>query len=139
MEAADLQAARDLFGGGNNPLDGFIPKTKEDYETFGSMVAKEYLEPQKHKAGSHFKAMMKAMLEAALASSSAGEIKELAQHLTNLSTERLKKEAAVKAAQQQAAKKPAGKKTLNMGKSGLSAGLDEAIYDDAGGDDYDFM
>jgi len=35
---------------------------------------------------------------------------------------------------------PTAKKTLNVGKSGLSAGLDDYVYDGVGVDDeYDFM
>jgi hypothetical protein len=33
----------------------------------------------------------------------------------------------------------AAKKSVNVGKGGGTAGLDDYIYDDAGGDDYDFM
>ena len=55
-----------------------------------------------------------------------------------LQEERLREEAAAKATQG-AKTKTVAKKTLNVGKTGGSAGLEDYIYDADGGDDFDFM
>ena len=96
-----------------------------------------YISHYKNQPGAHFRPMMLSLLKSALSSSSAGEIKDIVQHLQKMQEDRLREESAAKAAAATAAKKAPGKKTINVGKSGGSAGLDDYIYDDdAGGDDY---
>jgi len=146
VEQSDLMSARDLFGtsgsGSMSALDTMVCKTKEDYEKYGELVSKTYLCHYQQHPGAHYKPMMKSLLKAALAGSSAGELKDMALFVAKLQEDKAAQEAAAKAASLPAAKKAAAtKKTLNLGnKSGVSAGLDEYLYADAdNGDDYDFM
>ena len=60
MEEADLEAARDLFGGDGGPVvnpDTLAPKTAKDFEEFALAVAVKYLQP--HARSQHYKVLCK--------------------------------------------------------------------------------
>jgi translation initiation factor 3 subunit J len=81
--------------------------------------------------------VVKAFVRAALAGADAATAKEVESSVAGVRAEKVKKETAAKAA---AAKKGKGK-SLNVGRSGGAAGLDDFRYDDLGApeDDLDFM
>lgn len=134
VEAADLRVAQDLFGS-NTPLDKMQPKTLKEFESFGRTVALQYLKP--HEQASHYKTLLKALLKSALENLPLQETKDLETTIAGIRSDKIKADAADKAA----AKKVGKKKTLNVGSKGGSAGLDDYQYDTAanGDDDYDFM
>lgn len=134
VEAADLRVAQDLFGS-NTPLDQMQPKTLREFESFGRTVALQYLKP--HEQASHYKALLKALLKSALENLPLQETKDVETTLAGIRSEKIKADAAGKAA----AKKAGKKKILNVGSKGGSAGLDDYKYDSVanGDDDYDFM
>lgn len=134
VEAADLKVAQDLFGS-DTSLDKMRPKTLREFETFGRTVALQYLKP--HEQASHYKGLLKALLKSALENLPLQETKDLETTIAGVRSDKIKADAAEKAA----AKKAGKKKTLNVGSKGGSAGLDDYKYDNAanGDDDYDFM
>lgn len=134
IEQSDFAATLDLFGGSSVNLDTFIPKTARDHEDLAKLIALRYILPCS--TSPHYKSLMKALLRTAAGAMGAQEVKDLETSLAGVRAEKVKEEAAAKAA----AKKGAKKKTLNVGKSGGSAGLDDYIYDEALPDDeVDFM
>lgn len=138
VEAADLKVAQDLFGS-DTSLDKMRPKTLREYETFGRTVALQYL--KSHEQAPHYKGLLKALLKSALENLPLQETKDLETTIAGLRSDKIKADAADKAA----AKKAGKKKTLSMGSKGdskgVSAGLDDYKYDSVanGDDDYDFM
>lgn len=64
MEASDLRAAQDLFGGAGTALDKMQPKTLREFEAFGRTLALQYLKP--HEQAPHYKGLLKAVLKSAL-------------------------------------------------------------------------
>ncbi len=64
MEASDLRAAQDLFGGAGTALDKMQPKTLREFEAFGRTLALQYLKP--HEQAPHYKSLLKAVLKSAL-------------------------------------------------------------------------
>lgn len=132
VEEADLAAAKDLFGGGDGGinLDLFLPKSVKDFDDFAATLVNRYVLP--HKDSKNFKVLIKAIARKACEPLGSGDVKEVESAVGVVRAEKVKAENAAKS-------KSAGKKTLNIGKSGLSAGLDDYVYDDAGDGDDDFM
>jgi translation initiation factor 3 subunit J len=139
VEEADLAAARELFGTALD-LDGAKPpKGAAACEAWGRTVAAKYLVP--HAANGQYVAMLKALVKAALDPLDAASAKEVEAGAAAVRSEKLKAEAAAKSAAARGGGGGAGakKKTLNMGRSGGAAGLDDFVYEAAADDDYDFM
>ncbi|KAK9864345.1 hypothetical protein WJX84_004020 [Apatococcus fuscideae] len=132
-EAADLRAAEELFGTGL-ALEKGAPKTAKEAEEFGRGLALKYLHPM---AGSqHYKAALKALLKAGTQVSSVQDIKDLEACLAGVRSDKIKEENAAKLAKKGEGKK----KTLNAGRGGGTAGLDDYVYSEETLDnDYDFM
>lgn len=121
-------------GGGDIDLDSFKPKSAKDFEDLASAVVIKYLAP--HSKSSHYKTCLKALFRKALAPLTAQETKDVETSIAGVRSEKLKEEKLASASGKKATKKA----TLNVGKSGGSAGLDDYKYDDLGvDDDYDFM
>ena len=121
-------------GGGDIDLDSFKPKSAKDFEDLASAVVIKYLAP--HSKSSHYKTCLKALFRTALAPLTAQETKDVETSIAGVRSEKLKEEKLASASGKKATKKA----TLNVGKSGGSAGLDDYKYDDLGvDDDYDFM
>jgi len=135
VEEADLAAARELFGTALD-LDGAKPpKGATACEAWGRTVAGKYLVPHAERA--HYQGMLRALLKAALDPLEPGAVKEVEAVVAGVRSDKLKAEAAAKAAARGGA--AAKKKTLNVGRSGGAAGLDDFVYDDPLDDDVDFM
>ena len=135
VEEADLAAARELFGTALN-LDGAKPpKGSSACEAWGRTVAGKYLTP--HADRPHYAAMLRALLRAALEPLEPAGVKEVEGVVASVRSDKLKADAAAKAAARGGA--CAKKKTLNVGRSGGAAGLDDLVYDDPLDDDVDFM
>jgi len=135
VEEADLAAARELFGTALD-LDGAKPpKGASACEAWGRTVAGKYLTP--HADRPHYQAMLRALLKAALDPLEPGAVKEVEAVVAAVRSDKLRAEAAAKAAARAGA--GAKKKTLNVGRSGGAAGLDDFVYDDPLDDDVDFM
>ena len=58
VEQSDLNAAKDLFGEVQIPLDDFTPKTAKDFEDFGRQLVAKYV--LLHEKSSHYKSLLKA-------------------------------------------------------------------------------
>ena len=117
-------------------LEGFVPKTLKEHEEFGQLVAVKHFMPlAKGAVSPHTKAAVKALLKVALRPLSAADIKEVETFVAALRADKIKEEKA-----STLGKKTLKKATLNVGRGGGMAGLDDYKYDDAGnGDDFDFM
>ncbi|KDD75338.1 translation initiation factor 3 eIF3 [Helicosporidium sp. ATCC 50920] len=133
VEEADYAHTMDLFKGSERELEGFLPKGAKDFEEYAALVANKYL--LAHAGSSHYKLLVKHLLRHALRPMSAQEVKDVESSVAGLRSEKLKEEKAA------AAKNKPGKKvTLNVGRGGGSAGLDDYVFDGIGiDDDYDFM
>jgi translation initiation factor 3 subunit J len=134
-EEADFRAARELFGGGSSGgggLDGELPKTLKEFEHYAERLAARYLLP--HSGNKNYKGLLKALMRTAMEPLTAEDAKEVETAVGGVRADKVK-------AAQAAANAKKNKKTLNVGKAGLSAGLDDYIYDSAAGpdDEYDFM
>ena len=135
VEEADLAAARELFGTALD-LDGAKPpKGATACEAWGRTVAGKYLVPHAERA--HYQGMLRALLKAALEPLEPGTVKDVDPVVAAVRTDKLNADAAAKAAARGGA--AAKKKTLNVGRSGGAAGLDDFVYDDPLDDDVDFM
>lgn len=141
VEEADLKAARELFGGDAEvQLDAFEPKSKSEFEKFGSAIAYKYLSSRSESG--FYAAGLKALLRVAMRDMTAAEAKDVETQVVAARTEKVKKE---KAEAEQAKKLAAGSKKgkgkfLNAGSKGGDSGLDDYKYDVASpDDDYDFM
>ncbi|KAK9828592.1 hypothetical protein WJX72_000930 [[Myrmecia] bisecta] len=132
VEEADFQATKELFGE-DISLDDFIPKSNKDFEDFGKALAQKYLLP--HSKSDKYKAMMKALLKYAMPPVGLQETKDLEACLAGIRAEKIKEDNAAKNAKKAGGKK----KTLNVGRSGGSAGLDDYKFDQALDDELDFM
>lgn len=133
VEESDYTATMELFGT-DRDLESFIPKSTKDFEELGQALAAKYLLPHARGNPSGYKAGVKALLHAALRPLSAQETKDVETAVSGIRSEKLKEEKAL------AGGKKANKKaTLNVGKSGGTAGLDDYVYDDPLDDDFDFM
>ena len=58
VEAADLAAAQDLFGGSID-LDAMQPRSAKELEDFAAALAAKYMSP--HAKSAHYKAFVKAV------------------------------------------------------------------------------
>lgn len=133
IEEADYAATMELFGSSRD-LEGFIPKTNVEFEEFGKLVAVKYLLPHANAKPAAYKAALKALLHAGTYTMAASDVKDIETCVSGIRSEKLKSEKAAIAG-----KKAQKKAALNVGKSGASAGLDDYLYDDPLGDDFDFM
>lgn len=142
VEEADLRAAKELFGGGDEDiaLDGFEPKSKSEYEKLGSAISYKYLTSRSESA--FYTAGLKALLRVALRDLCAADVKDVEQAIVTIRSDKVKKEKAeAEAAKKAAAGSKKGKgKFLNAGGKGGDSGLDDFKYDLESVDDaYDFM
>ena len=133
VEEADYEATMELFGK-KIDLDTFVPKSTGDFEDLGKAVAAKYLVPHQKGNQAQYKAGLKALLHAALRPLSAAETKDVETLVAGVRADKLKEEKAAAGG-----KKTLKKATLNVGRSGGSAGLDDFVYDDPLDDDFDFM
>lgn len=133
VEEADYAATMELFGK-SRELDGFIPKTNVEFEELGKLVAIKYLLPHEKAKASLYKGAIKSLLHTCLHSLSASDVKDLETCVAGIRSEKLKAEKALNAG-----KKQMKKASLNVGKGGGSAGLDDYVFDDPLEDDFDFM
>ncbi len=134
VEEADYAATMELFGNSRD-LDGFIPKTNKEFEELGKLVAAKHLIP--HASAKGYKSAIKSLLHAALHEVSAADVKDLETCVAGIRSERMKAEKSVAAM----GKKQIKKASLNTGMKtkGMTAGLDDVVYDDDLDDDFDFM
>lgn len=133
-EEADMRAG--VFGESGAAsaakLAAMLPKSVKDFEEYADLVVKSFVAP--HAANKNYKAFLKALLRAAAAPLSAEDAKEIENAAAAVRADKVKEEKAALAA------KKTTKKSVNVGRGGGTAGLDDYIYDDAGaGDDFDFM
>jgi len=134
QEEGELRAMQDMFAGTGlkSELDGFVPKSKGDFERWGEIVAKEHVLLWHGKPGAHFKALVKALVGEVTKCMTLVELKELEKQVTD-EKKRVEREDTER---KQASTKKGQKK---VAKANVSAGLDDDIYDDDVGDDLDFM
>ena len=140
VEEADLEMAKELFGTNNSDAgkasvvgSGKAPATAKEADEHGRAVSAMFLAP--HASASQYKNLVKAVVKAAMQHLDAPGCKEVEAAAAAVRAEKVKAEtAAARAAQ---GKK--SKKTLNVGRSGGAAGLDDYVYDYPLYDDVDFM
>ena len=97
QEQSDLNAAKDLFGGGPEiDLETFAPKSVKDFEELARAVVAKYIQP--HEKSAHFKALLKALLKCLLATSDVQTVKDLESCLAGIRSDKLKEEKAAAAA-----------------------------------------
>lgn len=133
VEEADYRATRELFGGEDRSLDNLLPKSVKDFETYAEIMFNKYLAP--HAEHKHYKLLVKQVVKLAVGPLGVQETKDLETALAGVRSDKFKAEQAAKLA----ASKGGKKGTLNVGKQGAAAGLDDYIYNDALDDDFDFM
>ncbi|KFM28088.1 Eukaryotic translation initiation factor 3 subunit J [Auxenochlorella protothecoides] len=132
VEESDYQNAMELFGTVRD-LDGFVPKSAKDFEEYAASIVAKYLLP--HASNSNYKTLLKQLFRKALTPLTATDTKDVETSVAGVRSEKLKEEKAATAG-----KKATKKGSLNVGRSGGTAGLDDYVYDDVGVDeDYDFM
>ncbi len=96
MEEADLQNARELFGGtGSEGNLDTVPKSLKDHEELGRNVANRFLVP--YGKNQHYKSLLKALLRQACTPIGNQEIKDLETCLAGIRSDKLKEEKAAKA------------------------------------------
>ncbi|GIL65594.1 hypothetical protein Vafri_19327 [Volvox africanus] len=133
VEQADYESARDLFGGVSTlrPLESYLPKTLKEFEDFTVEIVSRHVVV--HRESKHYKAFVKALIKAAVEPLGPEEVKDLETCLAGVRSDKAKKK------KEEEEKKKGVKKTLNMGKQGISAGLDDYVYEDNLDGDDDFM
>eukprot|EP00882_Tetradesmus_deserticola_P006804 GHRQ01007164.1.p1 GENE.GHRQ01007164.1~~GHRQ01007164.1.p1 ORF type:complete len:239 (+),score=137.84 GHRQ01007164.1:291-1007(+) len=135
VEESDFRAINEMFGGERaslvKQLDGMLPKSVKDFEEAAELLAKLFIAP--HAANKNYKAFVKALLRAATEPLGSEDAKEIENLAGTLRADKVKAEKAAAAA------KKGSKKSVNVGKGGGTAGLDDYIYNDAQDDDLDFM
>jgi translation initiation factor 3 subunit J len=136
VEQADFVAAKELFGGsgdtGGINLDTFLPKSVKEFEDYANAISNKYI--LGHKDSKNYKMLVKALTKKACEPLSAADSKEVESYVGVVRVEKTKAEQAAKA------KLAPNKKSLQgSGKGGLSVGLDDYQYADAGDGDDDFM
>lgn len=133
VEEADYQHTLEAFGGkqrGGPSLEGFIPKSEEDFLEYAELLAQKIRPFEK---SFHFKALLKTLMRHSVASLNASDAKEVASSMTVIANEKLKAEKDATAGKK---KTGARKKQLIVDKpddDGLGGGAYDAV------DDYDFM
>lgn len=131
VEDADFRAAQELFGG--QDLDKMQLKSAKDFEDFAATLVHKYVEA--HSRSPHYKTLVKALFKATLKPLDVQQTKDIETTVAGIRADKVKEKTA-----SDAAKKAAGKKkTLNVGRSGGSAGLDDYKFDNALDVDDDFM
>lgn len=134
-EESDLRAINEMFGGERasqiQQLDSMIPKSVKDFEEAADLVAKLFI--TQHRDNKNYKAFVKALLKVTAEPLNADDSKEIENLAGNIRADKVKAEKAAAAA------KKGAKKSINVGKAGASAGLDDYIYDAPEEDEYDFM
>ncbi|KAK3278062.1 hypothetical protein CYMTET_13973 [Cymbomonas tetramitiformis] len=130
VEAADFEAAQELFGGSGVDLDTFVPKNEKEFNMYAEAVAGKYLRPVMGSA--FFAEALKTLLKKATTQMTAAEVKEVESCVVVIRNEKVKAEKPV-----------TKKKGTKKGQLNLSAGgdLDDINYyqEKAMDDDYDFM
>lgn len=130
VEAADFEAAQELFGDSGVDLDTFIPKTEKEFTMYAEAIAGKYLRPVMGSA--FFAEALKTLLKKATTQMTAAEVKEVESCVVVIRNEKVKAEKPV-----------TKKKGAKKGQLNLSAGgdLDDINYyqEKAMDDDYDFM
>ena len=134
VEQADFVAAKELFGdtGGIN-LDTFLPKSVKEFEDYANAIANKFI--LGHKDSKNYKMLVKALTKKACEPLSAADSKEVEAFVGVVRVEKTK--AEMEAAKAKLA--PSKKSLQGSGKGGLSVGLDDYQYADAGDGDDDFM
>ena len=98
VEEADLQSAKELFGGAGRPstsaLDAFEPKSLKDHEELARLIAQQYLLP--HSKNQHYKTLLKALLKQACVPVGLQEVKDLETCIAGIKSDKLKEEKAAK-------------------------------------------
>ena len=135
QEESEMAAISDMFGGDGAGRDAaallsFAPKSKEEFEQFGAMVAEHFITDYYGKSGAHYKAMVKALLRKVAAPCTLADVRDLDKEISNIRTEkeREKKEEEAK----NAAK---GKK----GKRGGHLKMERDVTAGMEGDDGDYI
>ncbi|KAG2486474.1 hypothetical protein HYH03_014921 [Edaphochlamys debaryana] len=131
VEQADYEAARELFGDALKPLDSYMPKTLKEFEDFAAELVSRHV--TEHHESKHYKAFIKVLCKLAVEPLGPDEVKDVETALAGVRADKAKKK------KEEEEKKKGVKKTLNMGKQGLSAGLDDYQYDEPLDNDDDFM
>eukprot|EP00775_Hariotina_reticulata_P007269 gene7269-7482_t len=108
-----------------------LPKTVKDFEDLAEKVAKLFVLP--HASNKNYKVFLKALLKIATEPVGSEDAKELENTAGTIRADKVKAEKAAAAA------KKGAKKSVNVGKSGGTAGLDDYIYDAPEEDEFDFM
>lgn len=129
VEESDYKATRDLFGSSSKSLDDFLPRTNKDFEEFAQALFDRYMLP--HASNKSYKLYVKTVAKLACGPLSKDETKDIETCIAGLRADKLKEE--------QKKQQAVSKKTLNVGKTGGAAGLDDYIYDEPLDDDADFM
>lgn len=91
IEAADFEAAQELFGGLN--LDTMPAETVKDLEKLAEAISRKYVLP--HSGSKHYKALLKGILKHSLPPLPLQETKDLESTLAGIRTDKLKEEQAV--------------------------------------------
>ena len=125
----------ELFGK-DIDIDGMVPKSAKDFEDLGKAVAAKYFLGHSALNSAHYKAGVKAFMHVAMRPLSATEAKDIETVVAGIRAEKLKEEKAAAAG-----KKSQKKATLNVGRTGGSAGLEDywKYEDEPLDDDFDFM
>lgn len=130
VEESDFSSTRDLFGDvPTKTLESLLPKSLKDFEEYAELLCQKYLLP--HQQNKNYKALLKAVVKTALGPLTSQEVKDIETSAAGVRSDKFKAE--------QAAKKGTKKATLNVGRGGGSAGLDDLVYDEPLDDEYDFM
>ncbi|WIA24112.1 hypothetical protein OEZ86_007317 [Tetradesmus obliquus] len=134
-EESDFRAIADMFGGERasmvKQLDSMLPKSVKDFEEAAELLAKLFITP--HATNKNYKAFVKALLRVSADPLNSDDAKEIENTAGTLRADKVKAEKAAAAA------KKGSKKSINVGRGGGTAGLDDYVYDDAVDDGYDFM
>eukprot|EP00798_Chlamydomonas_sp_ICE-L_P013724 gene13724-19622_t len=106
----------------------------KDFDEYATAISNKYCIG--HKDSKNYKAFIKALAKSLLAPLPSSDVKDIETSIAGYRSEKMKAEQAEASAKS----KNSRLKQLHGGKGGLTAGLDDYIYDDAGdGDDFDFM
>lgn len=132
--------AKELFGTTNDTaasassFSGKAPSTAKEAEDYGRALVAAFVAP--HASTQQYKNLVKSMLKSAMQHLDAPACKEMEAAAAAVRAEKVKADNAAKAAAGGGKK---NRKTLNVGRSGGAAGLDDYVYDDPLDDDVDFM
>jgi translation initiation factor 3 subunit J len=139
IEESDFANAQDLFGGAApKSLEELDPRTMKDFEEYSRILVAKYVAI--HAENKNFKIYLKTLFKECMDSFAPADIKDIETSMAGFRAEKMKAETAAATA----AKNKGKKVTVNMGRSGGAAGLDDYYdhdNDHGSGDDdgYDFM